>query len=152
MTRSKRMQPVVEVAASKEQAAARKLGECQHEIDTRNARLTELLAYQAEYAQRFEASGGTGLDMARLQDYRVFLARLNDAIRQQRQLVEMARSDYEKMKGLWLGARQQAQAIDKVVDRFKLDEVRAQGRREQAETDERALQNHRRRDSERGEY
>ena len=152
MTRSKRLQPVVQVAASKQQAAARKLGDCQREIDTRNARLTELLAYQAEYAQRFESSGGHGLDMARLQDYRVFLARLNDAISQQRVLVEAARSEYEKMKSHWLGTRQQAQAIDKVVDRFKRDEVRAQGRREQAETDERALQSHRRRDTEQGEH
>ena len=136
------MQPVVQVAASKEQAAARSLGDCQREIDARTARLTELLAYQAEYAQRFESSGGQGLDMARLQDYRVFLARLNDAISQQRRLVEVARGEYEQTRSHWLGTRRQAQAIDKVVDRFKHDEVRAQGCREQAETDERALQKH----------
>ncbi len=146
------MQPVVLVAAAKQQAAARRLGDCQREVDTRTARLTELLAYQAEYAQRFESSGGIGLDMTRLQDYRAFLARLNDAISQQRQLVEAARSDYEKMKSHWLGTRQQAQAIDKVVDRFKRDEGRAYDRREQSETDERALQNHRRRDTDSGEY
>ncbi len=151
MTRSKRMQPVVKVAASKEQDAARQLGECQREIDARKARLAELIAYQTEYAHRFESSGGGGLDMARLQDYRVFLARLNDAIAQQRRLVEAAEIDYAKKKNHWLGTRQQAQAIDKVVERFKRDEVRAQGRRDQADTDERASQTHRRRDTESGD-
>jgi flagellar FliJ protein len=151
MTRSKRMQPVVKVAASKEQDAARQLGECQREVDARQARLAELLAYQAEYAQRFEASGGDGLDMARMQDYRVFLARLNDAITQQRRLVQVALNDYAKKKNHWLSTRQQAQAIDKVVDRFKRDEVRAEGRRDQAETDERALQTHARRNPESGD-
>lgn len=146
MTRSKRMQPVVNVAATKEQEAARQLGECQREIDARNARLTELLAYQAEYAQRFEASGGQGLDTARIQDYRMFLARLNDAISQQRRLVEVARLEYEKKRTHWLGARQHAHAIDKVVERFKREEDRSQGRREQADTDEHALQSHLRRE------
>ena len=152
MTRSKRMQPVVKVAVSREQHAARQLGECQRLLDTRNARLAELLAYQAEYAQRFEASGGAGLDMARMQDYRVFLARLNDAIAQQRRLVEAARSDYEQKKSKWLGARQHAQALDKVVDRYQRDEQRAQGRREQAEIDERALQGHQSDHNDSGEH
>ncbi len=146
MTRSKRMRPVVNVAASKEQEAARLLGECQREVDLREARLHELLAYQTEYAARFETSGGDGLDMARLQDYRVFLARLNEAIALQRRLVEAARLDCEAKKNAWLGTRQHAQAIDKVVDRFRRDEVRAQGRREQAETDERAQQSRAARD------
>jgi len=148
MTRSKRMQPVVNVAASKEQDAARQLGDCQREVDARKARLAELIAYQTEYAQRFESSGGGGLDMARMQDYRVFLARLNDAINQQRRLVGAAETDYAKKKNHWLGTRQQAQAIDKVVDRFKRDEVHAQGRRDQAETDEHASQASARRDPE----
>lgn len=152
MTRSKRMQPVAKVAASKEQDAARQLGECQHEVDARKARLVELIAYQAEYAQRFESSGGGGLDMARMQDYRVFLARLNDAITQQRRLVEAAEADYAKKRNHWLGTRQQAQAIDKVVDRFKRDEVRAEGRRDQAETDERSTQTRARRDAESGDH
>ena len=152
MTRSKRMQPVVNVAASKEQAAARQLGESQNEIDARKARLAELIAYQAEYAQRFESSGGGGLDMARMQDYRVFLARLNDAINQQRRLVVAAELDYAKKKNHWLSVRQQAQAIDKVVDRFKQDERRAEGRRDQAETDERATHTHARREPESGEH
>lgn len=140
------MRPVVQVAASKEQEAARLLGDAQREVALREARLSELLAYQSEYAARFETSGGGGLDMARLQDYRVFLARLNEAIALQRRLVDAARVDCEARRACWLGTRQQAQAIDKVVDRFRRDEVRAQGRREQADTDERAQQSHNARD------
>lgn len=140
------MRPVVQVAASREQEAAKLLGEAQREVALREARLNELLAYQTEYAARFETSGGGGLDMARLQDYRIFLVRLNEAIALQRRLVDAARMECEARRAMWLGTRQQAQAIDKAVDRFRRDEAHAQGRREQAEADERAQQGRNARD------
>jgi flagellar FliJ protein len=144
MTRSKRMQPVVKVAATREQEAARQLGECRRVVDEREARLAELIAYQGEYTERFQANSEGGMDMARLQDFRVFLAKLNEAIEQQRRLVERAHHDYHAKKSFWFSKRSHALAIDKVVERFEKDERRDDDRREQHDLDERSGQQHQR--------
>ena len=83
MTRSKRMRPVQQLAQSREQKAVQKLGQSQQHLQAQQAKLEELRAYRDQYARDFEAWGGAGLGAIRMQDYRVFLSRLGEAIRQQ---------------------------------------------------------------------
>ncbi len=139
MTRSKRMQPVQRVAQNREQSAVQKLGRSQQNLDAQRARLEELRAYRDQYARDFEFSGGTGLDAARIQDYRVFLNRLSEAICQQEALLEQCSSQHELTRQQWIETRTHSQAIDKVVHRYRREEHRQQDRREQKEQDERAL-------------
>ena len=96
MTRSKRMQSVVEVTANNERESARVLAELQKRVLAAEQRYQELIRYRDDYTQQF-ASGGS-LSVARLQDYRIFLGRLNQAVEQQQQLVERAQQDCAKQK------------------------------------------------------
>jgi len=139
MTRSKRMQPVQRVAQNREQNAVQKLGQSQQNLDAQQARLEELRAYRDQYARDFERSGGSGLDATRIQDYRVFLNRLGEAIRQQETLLEQCCSQHEQTRQQWVETRTHSQAIDKVVHRYRRDERRQLERKEQQEQDERAL-------------
>ncbi|MFQ5643759.1 MAG: flagellar export protein FliJ [Thiogranum sp.] len=139
MTRSKRMQPVQRVAHSREQNAVQKLGQSQQNLDAQRARLEELRAYRDQYTRDFELSGGGGLDAARIQDYRAFLNRLGEAIRQQEVLIEQCRSQHEQTRQQWIETRSHSQVIDKVVHRYCREEHRQQERKEQQEQDERAL-------------
>ena len=139
MTRSKRMQPVQRVAQNREQNAVQKLGQSQQNLDAQQARLEELRAYRDQYARDFERSGGSGLDATRIQDYRVFLNRLGEAIRQQETLLEQFCSQHEQTRQQWVETRTHSQAIDKVVHRYRRDERRQLERKEQQEQDERAL-------------
>ena len=136
MMRSKRLQPVMKVAESRERDAARLLGEAQREREAQEARLAELIAYWDEYARRFHAQGDAGLDAARARDYRVFLSRLNEAIHFQRRRVEQCRLDYEASRQRWLATRARARAVDKAVARCRQQELRVAARREQRECDE----------------
>ena len=138
MTRSKRMNPVVKVAESREQAAARILGEAQQQLTRQEQRLDELMAYRDQYSQQFQQSSGMGMGVARLQDYRVFLARLNEAIEQQKQVIVRCRQDCERQRCHWLSSRTRTQALGKVVERYQREERRAVERREQHDSDERA--------------
>ncbi len=138
MTRSKRMQPVKQVADNREQAAVRRLGESQQHLSAQEARLHELCAYRDQYARAFTEQGGNGIDAARLQDYRVFLARLNEAIRQQEALIVQCRSRHQQTRQQWVQTRSHNQAIDKLIERFRRDELRRHARREQQESDEHA--------------
>lgn len=139
MTRSKRMQPVKRVAQNREQNAVQKLGQSQQNLDAQRARLEELRAYRDQYARDFELSGGSGLDATRIQDYRAFLNRLGEAIRQQETLIEQCCSQHEQTRQQWIETRTHSQAIDKVVSRYRREEHRQQDLKEQREQDERSL-------------
>ncbi len=138
MTRSKRMQPVQRVAQSREQAAMRKLGQSQQHLDAQREKLEELRAYRDQYAREFESCGQGGLGAMRMQDYRVFLGRLNEAVRQQEAFIAKCIGQHEKMRLQWLETRSNAQAIDKVVDGYRKQERKQTARKEQREQDEHA--------------
>ncbi len=136
MTRSKRMQPVVNVTANREHEAAKRLGECQQRILAAEQRLGDLLQYREEYTQQFAA--GVSLNTARLQDYRVFLERLNQAVDQQRHQVIQVSHECEGLRQRWLALHVRAQALDKVVERYRGEERSEQDKREQKDSDEHA--------------
>ena len=138
MSRSKRMKPVQRVAESREQAAVQKLGQSQQYLDAQRARLEELCTYRDQYSASFQASGGQGLNASRLQDYRVFLSRLNEAIRQQEAIIDQCTSQHEQTRQQWVETRSHHQAIDKVIERYRSEEQKNRDRREQQEQDERA--------------
>jgi len=138
MTRSKRMQPVQRVAQNREQGAVQKLGQSQQNLDAQRVRLEELCAYRDQYTRDFEQSSGSGLGATRIQDYRVFLNRLGEAIRQQEAVLEQCCCQHEQTRQQWVETRTHSQAIDKVVHRYRHDEQRQQDLREQKEQDERA--------------
>jgi flagellar protein FliJ len=136
MTRSKRMQSVVEVTANRERDAARRLGDLQHREQAAVQRLEELIRYREEYTQQF--ADGVSLPAARLQDYRVFLSRLNQAVEAQQTLVARARQECAAQRSRWLDIRSRVQALGKVALRYRDAERDEHDRREQKETDQRS--------------
>ena len=140
MTRSKRMQPVVDVATRREREAAARLGEWQRRLEFTEQRLQELQQYRDDYTAQF--AGGGSLSAARLQDYRVFLDRLNQAIEQQRALIERTRQDCEAQRRRWIDVHGRVQALAKVVSRYRGEERASADKHEQKEMDQHALNSH----------
>jgi flagellar FliJ protein len=136
MTRSKRIKPVVKLAENNEQDAAATLGASRKKLQEAERKLTELVHYQDEYSRQFNQSGGQVLRGVNINEYRLFLGRLNTAIEQQQLLIEQIRLEAEQKKQNWLGKRVRAQALGKVEDKYKREEVREQDKREQKEMDE----------------
>jgi len=135
MTRSERMKPVARVAESRQQQAARRLGERQRALDEQRRRLAELETYRDEYAARFER-GETGMQGLQVREYRLFLDRLATAVEQQRRNVESAQAALEQSRGEWTRTRVHQDAVDKVMGRFRAEEDHEQARLEQAENDD----------------
>jgi flagellar protein FliJ len=138
MTKSKRMQPVARVADQRERQAAVEMAEFRRFLDAQQAKLDELNTYRNDYARHFEQAGRGGMDAARMADYRRILARLNDAIAYQEKRLISLHSDYEQVRRRWTDTRTRAAALDKVMERYRSDERRAEDRREQGELDERS--------------
>ena len=138
MKKSKRMQPVLRVAETKEQRAAIELGKAQNNLQTQMHRLSELQNYQSEYLSRFQQSGQNGMDINTMQSFRSFLAKLAAAVEQQLQTVKIARDVVEKRKQQWFATRGRVKIYTNVITRFVNDENKQEEKREQKETDERA--------------
>lgn len=139
------MKPVKQVAEHREQDAARALGRELDRLATERGKLDQLIAYRDEYAHTFEARGGNGVHARELQNFHAFLGRLNAAIEQQQKAVAEAEQACEARRRQWLQRRSRSEALGKVMARYQREEARDRDRREQADSDERALQSHRRR-------
>jgi flagellar FliJ protein len=136
MTRSERIQPIKSLADEREREAGRTLSRAQAALEAAEKQLAELSSYRAEYAAR-QPDGGA-LDVARLQNLQAFLGRLEDAIRQQQQIVDHARVAADASGSAWRERKIESASLGKAVNRLQAQERAATDRREQAATDERA--------------
>jgi flagellar protein FliJ len=138
MNRSKRMQPVQNLMEDTERRLARSLAGFEQRVQEAESKLQELERYLGEYQKQLAQRAGQGMGVLDLRDYQAFLARLNDAIRQQRGVVQRTCSERDAERKRWQEAVRRAKAIDYVVDQWQLEERKAGDRREQIEIDERA--------------
>lgn len=132
------MAPVQQVLGKTEEQRARELSDARQRLAAAEAKLKDLQQYHGDYARGFQQRARQGQSVAALRDYQAFLARLEQAIRQQSEIVEAARTDVAGRTAQWQGAARQLQAVDSVVARWQSDERRAEDAREQKDSDERA--------------
>jgi flagellar FliJ protein len=143
MKRSSRFKPVVKVEQNRERTAARHFGQCQQTLSAHQKKLDELISYRAEYQERYVTSMKQGTDGTTIQEYRAFLHKLDRAIAQQEQLIVQSEGEVSSSRQHWMQKRTRTRAIDTLVDKIKADEKRQVDRKEQKDSDERALQSRR---------
>ena len=88
---------------------------------------------------RKSGHGTAAVDAVKLQNYRTFLDRLGEALRQQMKSLEAARAEYEKRRLVWSAKRIEAESLGRAIDRFRKEEQHVADRREQREVDDAAL-------------
>jgi flagellar FliJ protein len=138
MKRSERLAPVQRVLNGNERERARDMGAAQQGLTAAQSRLQELQQYHADYVNGFQKTAMAGRNALALRDFQLFLGRLEDAIRQQEQIVAQARQGVAGSTRQWQSAAQRVKAVETVVDKWQGDERRSAGRLEQKEIDERA--------------
>lgn len=136
MTRSRRMQPVVNYSKSVEQDAARILAQSQRALDAARQRMDDLIRYKQEYLQQFERACRSGAQAARMQDFRAFLVKLDGAIGQQSRHIDVLRREQETRRSQWLDSHRRHQALGKVTERYRSQELVEEQVREQKQSDE----------------
>lgn len=144
MNRVSRLQPVARVAETREQNALRELAECDRRIVEARERLTQLVSWQREYANK-GASATIAYRIAReAGDTQQFLARLAAVIGEQEQRVAALQVEREEIRVRWQATRARSQAMDHLIGSLRDNEGREQLRREQSDADEASLRRHRR--------
>lgn len=141
MTASKRFKPVQRIAESREQDAAREFGKSQRNVEQQKSRLEELRQYHKEYNERFQTAARAGMTAAQLHEYRAFLAKLENAIKEQETAVTTSQQASFVQKENWKQKHTRTQALGKVMQRYKNSEQQARDNREQKDTDDRSQRN-----------
>lgn len=138
MTRSQRLEPVQRIAEDAERVVARKLAQAEHRLSECEKKLSELKRYHDEYAAGFAGRASAGMGAMALRDYQAFLARLNEAIKQQTAVVQRATAECESVRSEWRLAARKTKAVGHVREKWLAEERLEIQRREQIDTDERA--------------
>jgi len=129
---------VQNVVDDQERRRAEALAMGERRVTENEAKLAELQSYHDSYVRGFAIRAEAGIDGAMARDYQAFLARLEEALRQQTQIVIRVRAQRDGEMQNWQGAAQRAEAVGQMVKRFQSEEARAVDRREQFESDERS--------------
>jgi flagellar protein FliJ len=128
---------VLRLRLEEERRAAAALRDAQARLEEEERRLAAIEAYAGEYTPGEHG----GAQCARgLRDRRLFVARLVHTREAQQQQVQLARQGLEAARALWLAARLQREAIERLNERRRGEQGREQLRREQRLQDELALQ------------
>jgi len=138
MMKSKRFEPIREIAANSAKDLSRAMAEAGRKVTDLERQLQQLQTYRDEYVRNSTQSGGA-IDAVKLQNYRSFLERLGEAMRQHETSLVAARAEFEKRRGVWSEKRIEAESLGRVVDRFKKEEQRTADAREQRDGDEAAM-------------
>jgi flagellar FliJ protein len=140
MKRSERLDIVQQVAARTERDRAERVALAEKHLVEMQQKLTALEKYRGEYEAGFAARAGAGFGAAQVRDFQTFLARLGEALGQQRDLVAAARTALDAEKNQWREAAQRQHVVETLAERWQGEETRAADRRDQAMSDELAMQ------------
>jgi flagellar protein FliJ len=136
--RSKRFEPIHEIASTAATDLSRAMNDAGRRVADLEGQLEQLKNYRDEYVRNSVQANGA-MDAIRLQNYRSFLDRLGEALRQHLVNLDKARAEFEKRRLLWSQKRIEAESLSRVIDRFRKEELQQAEQREQREGDDAAL-------------
>jgi len=136
--RSKRFEPIQEIAASSAADLSRSMADAARRLAELERQFDQLKTYRDDYTRNSTEARGT-MDAVRLQNYRSFLDRLGEAMRQHVTKLDTARAEYERRRLQWSEKRIEAESLGRVMERMRKEEHYVAEQREQRETDDAAM-------------
>src|ERR1700761_2668899 len=127
MTKSKRFEPIQEIASNSAEELSGSMAEAARRVADMERQLEQLRNYRDEYI-RNAAQGGRSMDAVSLQNYRSFIDRLGEAMRQQLKSLDAARAEHERRRSKWSEKRIEAESLGRVVERLRKEERSAADR------------------------
>ena len=125
------LQRLLDIATSETETAAANLGGLNRQLQLQEQKLTLLLQYRDDYQARLRRAAANGLNSAGLRNFNDFIARLEQAIQQQRAATDAARGDAEQGRGQWQTKRLKSKAFDTLSLRLSTTSTRIEMGREQ---------------------
>lgn len=135
MTRTERLDPVVQHADKKQQKALEAVALSQNQLKVENNKLIQLQSYRSEYLTK---QGQTQLSCSviQLQEFNRFLAQLDETIKKQLEVIKLRENELEHKRRSWHETRVNSKVMHKVVENLQQEELFQQARSEQKAMDE----------------
>ena len=130
------LQPLLELMQSRTDEATRRLGQLIAAEQSARSRLQMLEQYRAEYADRLRETIAQGMTRQVLANYQDFLARIDDAIRQQTFAVQQSAANTSHGQQNWKEQNTRLKAIDTLSARHDVKERQREEKNEQKLLDE----------------
>lgn len=136
MAQSFPLQTLLELMQSRTDEATRKLGQLISAEQSQRSRLQMLEQYRDEYAQRLREATAQGITRLILRNYQDFLARIDEAIDQQRLAVQSSELSTKAGQTQWSDQNKKLKAIDTLSSRHDARERYRENKQEQKLLDE----------------
>ncbi|HSG23782.1 MAG TPA: flagellar export protein FliJ [Azonexus sp.] len=136
MAQSFPLQTLLELMQSRTDEATRNLGQLISAEQSQRSRLQMLEQYRDEYAQRLRDATAEGITRLILRNYQDFLARIDEAIEQQRLAVQSSERSTQAGKAQWSDQNKKLKAIDTLSSRHDARERYRENKQEQKLLDE----------------
>jgi len=137
MNRSNKLEPIARIRKHQERSAGRAHGETIRKAEHHQQQLNELIGYRQQYTKSFQDAIKTGLSAIRMQEYMLFIKRLDDAISQQKNQVTHGKNSCDKTQKDWMSKRGKSKMIDKVMESRQHSEQQSVEKRQQKELEDR---------------
>ncbi len=137
------LQSLLDLSNVRMDDAAHKLGQLLASEQEVGKTLDLLEQYREEYEARFRQAAQNGLTREEWGNFQSFLGRLDEAIAQQRALVDASKQRTVDGQKEWLDKRNRVKAFDTLSQRHKANEIRSEAKTEQRTQDEHAAKNFR---------
>jgi flagellar FliJ protein len=130
------LQPLLDLMQTRTDEATRQLGQLIAAEQNQRSRLQMLEQYREEYAQRLREATQQGVTRMILRNYQDFLARIDDAVNQQKVAVENSERSTKAGKENWQAQNKQLKAIDTLSQRHDARERYRENKQDQKLQDE----------------
>ena len=130
------LQNLLELMQSRSDEATRKLGQLIAAEQSQRSRLDMLEQYRDEYAQRLRDAISQGITQLSLRNYQNFLGRIDDAISQQRQVVQNSERSTKTGQEHWHDQNKRLKAINTLSVRHDIKIRELENKQEQKILDE----------------
>ena len=129
---------LIELAQSKTDEAARRLGQLQNAHTSAADKLQMLVEYRQEYLDQMQQQMRGGLSAAQLRNFQNFIATLDGAIAQQRALTLQADARLAHGRTDWQYTKRRLSSFDTLANRAHQQDLLILSKRDQRDSDERA--------------
>jgi flagellar FliJ protein len=135
MTRTQRLQPVIQHTDNKEKQALKEVARSQGLLEAELLKLSQLEEYKLDYQQKNQNLNSI-FSSLQLQEFHRFMAQLDDTMQKQGEVINLRKKELEQKCQSWKETRIGAKVMHKVVENLQQQELVEQDRNDQKELDE----------------
>lgn len=136
MTKPFTLQPLLDLAHQKNDAATKKLGQLNQQQQSAQQKLSTLQQYRRDYQMKFQEAAQQGMGPTDLRNFQDFIDRLDQAIRQQQQVIEKAKTNVQTGRHELMDSTRKMRSFDTLAQRHVESEMKVEAKKEQRLQDE----------------